>query len=507
MAPKTKRRGMTIESAGAQEAWAETCGDEVASSATSLAGVILVEVRTLGGALVARLATAAGDTVGALKQRVLSGADPLYHQGCGRPRLVLGCAPLADSRRLGEFLGIASPMADGALVLNLVCPGPSSLAAHIEYLEHGGSELSGITDVADAVFQAEYAMSLRCQPQAADVTLALPRDTRAQVVAWLGMACEATLVDDTLLHGAVLTLDRYAASFGERVDEMRLLKLSLAALCTEMKLTNEDDFPTGHWQRVLLHLSQGRELLPKVLEAEAEMLRRLRFIVGVPTPLTFLNGLSLRLAVAPHFGVQRRLEDGRPGPETAGAALWQGLARMLTELALYDAELEYRHPPAVLAAGALGAALLTVGPEAASGAPVPVKGAGTDMADDAEPRVTAETEAATIEELHQTLIEDLSSYCPGIIGLEVMLRDAELDLLIFWRECTRTNGRLAECYSHLRQRHARSSRLSEALEDEDDAARGATALLALSPEVGLERYFVLHSLPAPMDLERQVVDV
>uniref|UniRef100_A0A7R9ZYV8 Uncharacterized protein n=1 Tax=Pyrodinium bahamense TaxID=73915 RepID=A0A7R9ZYV8_9DINO len=488
--------------------WQTALMDAAASSsACTTTGVILVEVRMIGGALVAQLAAAAGETVGSLKQRVLAHADPGYHQSSGRPRLVMGCTPLQESRRLNECLDSSAFTAEGVLVLNLVCPWPSSLAAHVEHLERHGSELNGASDVADAVFQAENAFSVRCQPQAAAVTHALPKETRAQVVAWLGMACEATLIDDTLLHGAVLTLDRYAASCGEPVDEMRLLRLSLASLCTEMKLTNEDDFPSGHWQRVLLHLSQGRELLPGVLEAEADMLRRLRFVVGVPTPLTFLNGLALRLSEPPQQfdgssaqGRGRRLDDGRPGPTTRVGALCLVLARLLTELALYDADLEYRYYPAVLAAGALGAALLAVGPEVAGGGAAEDAFAGTGLAASEEAGAVQAPEAvrevAALTAWHETLFDDLASYCPGVSSLDGMVCDAELDLLFFWQECLRSTGRMNECYTHLRHRHVRSARAAEVLEPWGDVGRGGTALLALSPEAGLERYFACHNRPA-----------
>merc|ERR1719162_2399065 len=126
----------------------------------------------------------------------------------------------------------------------------------------------------------------------------------------MAVACAAVGLDDQLLHGAVLTLDRYCASQTEPVDECRLLRLCLAVLCTEMKLASLDEFPSGTWQRLLLHLGQGRETLPNIFAAESEVLRQVGFNVWVPTAQTFLRGLGLRLCqVSPK-------EDELPGPSS-----------------------------------------------------------------------------------------------------------------------------------------------------------------------------------------------
>merc|ERR1712110_1179254 len=176
------------------------------------------------------------------------------------------------------------------------------------------------------------------------------------------MACESTLIDDALLHGAALTLDRYAAACTGVINETELFKLALASLCTEMKLATEDDFPMGYWQRVLLYLSNGREVLPAVLQTEAGMLRKLQFVVGVPMVLTFLNGLGMRFTNTELQTMHNGFHMGRPPVSTRTAALQLGFARFLAELVLYDVELQYRYPPAILAAGILGTALFATSP-------------------------------------------------------------------------------------------------------------------------------------------------
>lgn len=330
-----------------------------------LSGRVLVEVRKVSGKVQAVLPVGPEETVRRLKSRVLemdSGAD----LGKRHFKLVHDCTPLPESRMLRDCVGPAGWSAcceaQRSLRLTMVLPSISSLAACVQVLglESGGES---VMDVADSVWQAEHALAAKHQPTAAEVAVGMPHETRVQVVEWLGMACEATLVDEALLHGAVLTLDRFAATASEAVDRSVLLRLSLASLATEMKLTSEEDFPSGHWQRVLLHLSQGGETLPNILDTEARMLRRLGFVVGVPTPLSFLSGLSLRLAAPCAPGVPAGHPSCGPCPATPRAALQTALARLLVELALHDLQLAYRYPPALLAAGALGAALLVVGPE------------------------------------------------------------------------------------------------------------------------------------------------
>jgi len=452
-------------------------------AANTASDPVTVEVRTVGGTLLAELTVHPEETVGLLKQRVLAGTQDTEVRACCRqPLLVVGGEPLPDRRRFLDCLGgpaglaqAAAASAGGPLVLCLVSMQRSSLTEKLEQFELCGGEVAGAVDVADAVFQAEHEASLRHRPQAANVTIAMPRESRAQVVAWLGMACEATLLDDSLLHGAVLTLDRYAALCGETLSESRLLQLSLAALCTEMKLANEDDFPPGQWQRVLVHLSQGRLLLQGVLEAEASMLRQLGFVLFVPTVLTFLSGLSLRFVGNPQRPSETLMQEGRPGPSTPSMALYLVLARLLAELTLYDVELQYRHDPAILAGAALGTALLCCGPLAAH-----------DTVE-AEADVSA-TDDIAWEAQHGLLLEDLASYCPGTCGLEGMVRNAELDILHFWLECSQAVGPLGQCYGQLRQRHTRSWYLQQI----GLGYAGVRRLESASPTDGLNRFHAFY---------------
>lgn len=363
----------------------------------------------MAGDLVAGIVSGFGDTVGDLKQRALSEANPDMRRVYLRSRLVS-----ASGKMLIDASQVADVGVDGGsscVVMTLVNVGHSSLAA---LCSCPGSEEA--LDVADSVFQSEHAASVQRQPRAEDIVNVFPREVRGQVVAWLAVACDAMTIDDVVFHGTVLTLDRYCAAQREHIVEGSLLRLSLAALCTEIKLAVADDFPPEYWQRLLTHLGQGREQLPDIFRAEAVMLRDLGFMVGVPTPLTFLRGLGMRL-------------HGE-GAVSARSDLRMGVARMLTELMLYNVDLQYLYSPVVRAGAAFGAALLAGGPDS--------------------PEATLEDLSA----LHLQLVEDLASYS-GSVDCASELRLCEIDLLLLWRDCERGTSPWAGCFRNLAQRYSR----------------------------------------------------
>merc|ERR1712046_237081 len=205
-----------------------------------------VEVRSISGRVIATLAIdSPKETVAALRHRLLTVATDEELSGrFAQAWLVYSCTVLPDHRRLCECFS-ASRSSDDCdssspelLGLTLVSARPSSLAEH---LGQAGLETSGLVDVADSVFQAEHAVSVRHMPKPEDVASGISPDLRAQVVDWLAIACRAVGLDTQILHGAVLTLDRYCALRKGLIDESQLLRLSLAVLCTEMKLQPVDD--------------------------------------------------------------------------------------------------------------------------------------------------------------------------------------------------------------------------------------------------------------------------
>jgi hypothetical protein len=123
--------------------------------------------------------------------------------------------------------------------------------------------------------------------------------------------------------------------------------------------------------------------------------------MGIPTPLTFLHGLGLRL---------------EEGASTTEASRWLSCALFLLELALFDPSVQYEHPHAVLAAGALSAALRTCG------AP---------------------------SERRQALLEDLSIYCPSLPQMSEAVATVEEELLMLWLQTSRNENGMGEFYSRL----------------------------------------------------------
>jgi hypothetical protein len=218
--------------------------------------------------------------------------------------------------------------------------------------------------------------------------------------------------DDAVLQGVVLTLDRYYARQAEAIEVTAIQRVLLSAVCTEMKLSCSDEFPPMHWQRVLDHLCHGRLSLAAILQTELEVLEQLDWVVGVPTPVTFLRELSIRLRGG-SFG-ETTVPATAPG--AASADRCSSLALFLLELALFEPNLEYGFHHTVLAAGALSASLRTLDAEA---------------------------------ELHEILLEDLATYCPDVTHLEEQVHAAEEALLEHWAGCASGFSQWGEFYVHL----------------------------------------------------------
>lgn len=373
----------------------------------------------MSGECIARLLASGDETVGSLRNRALKSArasDALAD--------VYGQSQLVNSRgeRLAESMLLhdvsCSDVANGSmptLVLTLVMVGASSLQGYLQ--EWPASESCGVHDVTDAVFKSEYEASLRSRPSAVDVARGVPANKRGQVVSWLATVCDVLSLDDLLLHGTALTLDRFIAAVETPCPEGLLCRYTLAALSTEIKLTaNKDDFPNEYFVRLLDHVSQGAEPISEILKSEYEMLRALEFKIGYPSTLCFLRGMAMRISTP---------------PVSPSGEIWLGTSRMLIELALYDVGLQYNHHPVVIASAALSAAL--------------VAGAGPSGSN------------ASLDELRTQrarVLEDMSSYCADV-GLSLQFAACERQLLMLWRDCLLGTSPWTQCYSQLCIRYAR----------------------------------------------------
>jgi len=370
---------------------------------------IELTVLNFAGCCMATVTCSSEDTVAAVKRRVSrSSGVPVAEQ-----RLVFKDAVLQDRNTLQQagMVADAENKSDSftqheeSLKLTVYCvrTRPSGVARHLEAQatsqEPEEAACAAVADVVDSMMQMEHGLSERVKPVVAHLKGAMDARHRQELVAWMVQAFEALRFDDNMLHSVCLTVDRYYACREEPAQTTSMQRVLLSAVSTEMKLACEDDFPKGHWQRVLLHLGAGRVSLQSILRTEYDLLARLEFVVGVPTPLTFLRELALRLQHSPQ------------------AAKLLNLATFLLELALLDPELEYgRYPHAVLAAGALSASLRTLN------AP---------------------------NEQREEVLEDLGTYCPSLGNVNDMVYECEESLLELWLACTEHYGEMAEFYRHV----------------------------------------------------------
>mmetsp|Transcript_116381 Transcript_116381/g.361587 ORF Transcript_116381/g.361587 Transcript_116381/m.361587 type:complete len:543 (-) Transcript_116381:24-1652(-) len=378
-----------------------------------------LRVASMSGTELAALRCLPGDLVSEVKRRLA--------RVTGRPaseqRLVHGSSVLIDRETLAQA-GISKPGA----TLQCVCIRPSGVARSLEAQrrsEDPGSVLeAALADIVDSVMQAEHALSERVRPRAADVSRAITLQHRGELINWMVQAFDVLRFDDGILHSVVLTLDRYYARRVSPIDVNAIQKVLLSAVCTELKMASECEVPHGHWQRVLDHLCQGRLSVAAILQTEFEVLSKLGFVVGVPTPVTFLRELSLH---------------ARGVPEGMDAERLLQLALFLLELALFEPDIQYGYPHSILAIGALSAALHTL--EAPS-------------------------------EQQEALLEDVAVYCPEVCQSQDLVLDCEEHLLLLWLACSSGTSSHAEFYLQLETKFGCRSRCS---------------VTNLSPRPGLEQ--------------------
>jgi len=379
-----------------------------------MADSVELSIQGLSGAELALLQCSITNTVYEVKQRISRFSDVLV----GQQQLVFGCHALEDHRTLANY-GVSTPKA----TLQCILRGPSGVALHLEAQKDSvvpDEALSAsLSDVIDSVRQVEHVQSERHRPSASNLGRAMSDRRRSELVNWMLQAFEALEFSDEILHNTVLTLDRYYARLKSPIPDTSLQKVLLAAVCTELKMASGMGHGHGlglggQWQRVISHLCQGRLHVSSILQAEREVLASLDFVVGVPTPLTFLDGLCTRL---------------EQEASTTEASQWRSAALFLLELAMFKPSIQYGYQHAVLAAGALAAALCTCGASA---------------------------------DKHRALIEDVAAYCPVLPHMEEHVAACEEDLLTLWLQTSRHENELGEFYMHLEAKFGHRRRYSVA---------------------------------------------
>ncbi|CAE8605461.1 unnamed protein product, partial [Polarella glacialis] len=140
-------------------------------------------------------------------------------------------------------------------------PLPSHLARFLEAQgESPGDDTEALEAVMagsiDSVLRSQHMVSERWRPEPSRVAAVLPRGLRAQLVAWILQTFDVLGLDDALVHGIALTVDRFCASQDCALPQSSLECLLLSAACTEFKTDGFSEMPDGTWKRILVHMSQ-----------------------------------------------------------------------------------------------------------------------------------------------------------------------------------------------------------------------------------------------------------
>jgi len=261
---------------------------------------------------------------------------------------------------------------------------PCPLARHFETLKGRSPERrtdAALADVAEAASRSLHQASQLHRPLAQHILEGFPYVDRHETLVWLIQAYDAMNFSDAALFDTALLLDRYYAA--QPREDIRgggsLQRKLLAAVCMALKTGSEDtQLPV---RQVVSYFGRDQVPFDEVLAAELTMLKKLRFSVGTPTALDFLETLGTRLFAE------------------RGPGVLPNLAEFLLQLTLVDANLHYRHAHAVLAAGCLALALF-----ATSAAP----------------------------SAYVTLLEDLALHCPEAACPHGMLVPCVADLHRLW---------------------------------------------------------------------------
>mmetsp|Transcript_25252 Transcript_25252/g.84293 ORF Transcript_25252/g.84293 Transcript_25252/m.84293 type:complete len:444 (-) Transcript_25252:631-1962(-) len=366
--------------------------------------VFLLQAFMMSGNLVCELRCRGTTTMEAAKMRIA--------RHCGIPahnqRFLHDGEVLEDARTLESCTMLDTTLfgVDGMIVVQLVVNGTSNIARNVRELGRSDDPdiaIAGVLgDLVDTVLRAEHQLSELVRPKGGtQLSAALGRGKRAELVHWMVQAFTALRFDDAILHSVVLTLDRYYTTCSAPSDMSNLQSVLLGAVCTEMKLVGADEFPPGHWQQVLCHICHGQIELKAILKSECDVLARLNFRVGAPTPLAFARELGC--------GAPPDAEIGRGAVE---------LASFLLELALFDPTLQYCRPHVLLAGGALSAALRVM-------------------------EVETPSLRQGCREAREAIFQDLTFYDPeNLRGAEQEALCCEGELLVLWLTCTEGRGNL-----------------------------------------------------------------
>lgn len=253
---------------------------------------------------------------------------------------------------------------------------PSTLsqffATQTDHPDNDQALLSTLSDLVDRVLKVQHAQSEKIRTRlSSSLEVSLQRRSAAQrcrELQWMVQTLSTMPFEATVLHSASLNIDRFWATPESARAGLSNDLVLLAVICTELKLHQH---PWLDWQEFLVHIGGGKFALSDILRAERVILQALDFLTSdlIPSPLDFMRCLAVRLEGPFDAELVKRCKE---------------MATYCLRVAMFDAQLEYRYPHAVLAAAALCAA----------------------MCQDGAPSSACDS-----------ILEDLASYVPGVAPL------------------------------------------------------------------------------------------
>lgn len=240
-------------------------------------------------------------------------------------------------------------------------------------------------ELADNVLAAAHKRSELQAPNVGAVSNGMLPEHREKVVSWLVQTYAVMNFGEHMLHQTTLTIDRYADGISPKPippDEMQ--RVLLAAISCTLKTSVVDDFARSV-REILQHLSRGQVRFSQIMYQELALLDVLGYNVTVPSIMDFVDALLVRasrdLALPPSspFKDASSSEKGSPHRSSCTSGddveftcavrdidaranakdvfnrdntLGQ-MSSFLLELALYEPEMLYAYPQAILAGAAL----------------------------------------------------------------------------------------------------------------------------------------------------------
>lgn len=202
-------------------------------------------------------------------------------------------------------------------------------------------------EVKPSILRTGHQSAEHVRPDGEAIALSLDKGAREKVILWLLQVCGLRCLDDAIFHTAALLLDRYLVLSHGRVDVGNLHLTVMAIFSISMKLNGGADECTKPrmLRELLQNLGRGQYSVQGIFACELEVLKALGFNVSSPSPLDFVEAF-----VAKVCGSTGPAKSTAPSPVAI-------LSRFLLQLSLLNPELHYKYSHAVLAAGAVYAAL------------------------------------------------------------------------------------------------------------------------------------------------------